>query len=139
MGDDSFKITITALVLFVAFTWLILSFTINMGGQYGKEEEDVGGESLNVSEFYDSAEGVGNDAENYRSRFEQGKVDDVDDASGVFSVLTDMINLITKPFGLLAQLLSNLIGVPKFVINIFLGLLGIGLILGIWRVVRMGS
>lgn len=139
MAEDSFKNTIIALVLFVTFTWLILSFAINMGGQYGKDSEEVGGGSLNVSEFYGGAEDIESNTQNYRSRFEEGEVNDVDDASGVFSILTDMINLITTPFKLLSQILSNTLGVPSLVINVFLGLLSIGLILGIWRVLRMGS
>lgn len=139
MAEDSFKNTIIALSLFVVFTFLILTVAIDFGSEYGRDANEIGDGSLNVVDFQSTANSVEGDAQNYRSRFEDGKVDDVDDASGIFSILTDMINMITTPFKLIGQILQNLLGVPAIVINVILGLLAIGLILGIWRVLRAGS
>lgn len=139
MAEDSFKATITALVLFVAFSWLILTVAIDFGDEYGRDAQEIGDGSLNVVNFQASAEGVESSAQSYRSRFENGDVDDIDDASGIFSIATDIINMITTPFRLLSQILVNVFHVPSLIINVFLGLLAIGLILGIWRLLRAGS
>lgn len=139
MAEDSFKNTIIALVLFVAFTWLILSVAIDFGAEYGRDSQEIGDGSLNVVNFQSSAEGVESSAQSYRTRFESGNVDNIDDASGIFSIATDIINMITTPFQLLGQIATNIFGVPSLIINVILGLLAISLILAIWRVLRAGS
>mgnify|MGYP003132611896 CR=1 FL=1 len=139
MASSGFKGLLIGLVLFVIFAWLILSVAIDFGTEYGKSADEIGGGSLDVQAFYDTADSVEGNASNYRSRFESGNVDDIDDPSGVFSIITDMINLITAPFGLVAQILNNIFGVPTLVTNIVLGLLSVALIFGIWRVLRTGE
>ena len=125
MAEDGFKSIVIALVLFVAFTWLILSVAIDFGAEYGRDAQEIGDGSLDVVSFQNSAEGVESSAQSYRSRFESGEVDDIDDASGIFSIATDIINMITTPFSLLSQIAVNIFHVPSLIINVFLGLLAI--------------
>ena len=139
MAEDQFKNTIIAMVLFVAFTILILTVAIDFGAEYGRDANEIGGGSLDIVDFQSTADDVEGNAQSYRSRFESGQVDNIDDASGIFSVATDMINMITAPFRLISQILINLLGIPRIMVNLILGLLSIGLILGIWRVLRTGS
>jgi len=139
MSEDSFRNTLIALVLFVGFTVLILNIAINFGEEYGRDSMEIGDGSLDLGAFQEEASGIESDAQGYRTRFESGNVDDVDDASGIFSVATDMISMITTPFSLISQILVNILGIPSIIINIVLGLLAITLILGIWRVLRAGS
>ena len=139
MAEDGFKSMVTALVLFVAFTWLILSVAIDFGAEHGRSASEIGGGALDIESFKTSAEGVEGSAQSYRARFESGDVDDIDDASGIFSIATDIINMITTPFTLISQILSNIFGVPPLIINVVLGLLAIALIFSIWRVLRAGS
>ena len=139
MAEDSFKGILIAMVLFVAFSWLILSVAVDLGAEYGRDAQEIGDGSLSVVDFQATAQGVEGEASSYRSRFESGDVDNIDDASGIFSVATDMINLIVMPFTLLSQILVNIFHIPSLIINIFLGLLSITLILGIWRLLRAGS
>lgn len=139
MAEDSFKHLVIALVLFVAFTWTILTITIDFGAEYGRDAQEIGDGSLDIVSFQTSAEGVESSAQSYRSRFESGDVDDIDDASGIFSIATDIINMITTPFSLLSQIIVNIFHVPSLIVNVILGLLAIVLILGIWRLLRAGS
>ena len=139
MAEDSFKSILVGLVLFVAFSWLILTVAVDFGAEYGRDASEIGEGSLNVVDFQTSAEGVEGSAQSYRQRFESGDVDDIDDASGIFSIASDIINMITTPFKLLSQILVNIFGIPSLIINVVLGLLAISLILGIWRVLRAGS
>jgi len=138
MADNKFYSLLVGLVLFVLFSWVILSLTVDFGNEYGRSATEIGDGSFKVSDFQDEAENVRGDAESYRERFESGNVDDVDDASGVFSVVTGMISMITTPFSLLGKIAENIFGVPSLVINVILGLLSIGLILAIWSILRSG-
>jgi hypothetical protein len=139
MAEDSFKNTLSALVLFVAFSWLILTVAVDFGAEYGRDANEIGEGSLDIASFQSSADAVEGNASGYRSRFESGEVDDIDDASGIFSIATDMISMITTPFKLLSQIMVNVFHIPSLIINVFLGLLAIGLIFGIWRLLRAGS
>lgn len=139
MAEDGFKHTLTALVLFVAFAWLILSVAVDFGTEYGRDSQEIGDGSLDIVNFQSVASEVEADAQGYRTRFESGTVDDIDDASGIFSIATDMISMITAPFTLLSQIMTNIFHVPSLVINVILGLMAIGLILAIWRLLRAGS
>jgi len=140
IASDSFKHTLTALILFSLFAFLMVFAIQQMGENYGKNTREIGGGSLNDSEFQASIDDVEDKAENYRARFdESGNVDDVDDVTGIFSIVTDMVSLITAPFGLLATVFTDILGVPSLVTSIILGILGISLILGIWRLLRAGD
>jgi len=112
---------------------------LNFGAEYGKSADEIGDGSLDISSFQTSAESVNSSAQGYRSRFDDGKVDDIDDASGLFSIGTDMVNMITTPFSLLSSILTNILKVPSLIVTIMLGLLSLSLIFGIWRLLRAGS
>ena len=139
IGDDGFKNTIIALTLFVAFSWLMISVAIDFGAEYGVDANEIGGGALGLDDFRSSAGAVEGNASAFRISFEDGNVDDIDDASGMFGTAKKFITLITTPFTLLGSVMENILGVPALLINVLLGLLGIGLILGIWRVLRTGS
>lgn len=139
MSENSFKNTVIALVLFVLFSWLVLAVTVDFGNDYGRNTSEIGGGALDTVAFQTSAESVEASAQGYRTRFESGNVDDIDDASGIFSIATDIISMITAPFTLLSQILTNIFNVPSLFINVILGLLAIALIFGIWRLLRAGS
>jgi hypothetical protein len=136
---SSFKGTLFGLILFVLFATLIITFAVDLGEEYGKSASEIGGGSLNLSAFEDSANIVNSSASGFRERFdEEGVVDNVDSPSGLKSIIDDMTTLITTPFKLLSQVLVNILGVPTIVANVLLGLLGIGLIFGIWRLLKQG-
>ena len=139
MAEDGFKNLVTAFILFVAFSWLILTVAIDFGAEYGRDSQEIGDGSLDVVSFQQSADSVNNSAQGYRSRFESGTVDDIDDPSGIFSIATDIINMITTPFSLLSQILTNILKIPSLIINVILGLLGLALIFALWRLLRSGS
>jgi hypothetical protein len=139
MASDSFKGVLFALVLFALFGFLVVYAVVEMGNNYGKSSSEIGDGALDDTSFQSSVQNVSDNAENYRARFESGEVDDVDDASGIFGVATDMISMITAPFTLLGQVLDNILGVPVIVTNIILGLVGITLLLSIWRLLKQGD
>jgi len=61
---------------------LILTVAVDFGAEYGRNASEIGDGSLNIVSFQAIAEDVEGDAQGYRTRFESGTVDDIDDASG---------------------------------------------------------
>jgi hypothetical protein len=137
--DDEFKTKMIGMVLFVLFSWLILSVAVDFGASYDKNADEIGNGSLSLSSFRTVADTIEGNTSAFKTSFEDGSVDDVDDASGIFGTLKKIGNLIVAPFTLLGQILLNIFHIPKTAINILLGILSIGLMLGMWRVLRAGS
>jgi len=137
---DMFKNTLYALVFFALFSTLILTFASDFLTEQGITDERIGGVgALDLNQFEASINGTGKTAETYRQSFEEGKVDDVDDATGIFSIATNFITTIVLPFTLLSQVMSNILGVPAFFSGVILWGLSLTLILGAWRLVRSGD
>jgi hypothetical protein len=139
MASDTFKITFSGLVLFVLFTTLILTVAIDFGADHGKTASDIGGGSFNLTVFENTANTVEGNASAFRTSFEGGNIEDVEDATGIFGTLKKFINLMTSPFKLLGYVLTNVLGVPDIFTKIILGILSIILILAIWSVLRKGD
>ena len=136
---DNFKNIVFGLTLFVAFTWIMLTVIIDFGAEYGRSSNEIGNGSLSEVNFRASANTVEGNASSFRTAFEDGKVDNIDDPSGMFSTGTKFITLITTPFTLISSIMKNIFGVPELVLNVILGLLAIALILGLWSVLRSGN
>lgn len=139
-SEDSFKTIVFGLIAFAGFTWLLLSIAINIGEEYGKDTTDIGNGSFKASDYKQSIEGLQENTSVYSERFEDGGGgDDVDDVSGIFSILTDIKSVIVTPFTLLSSMLNNVFNIPTTIINMILGMLGLAIIYGIWRIVRAGA
>jgi len=82
---------------------------------------------------------VDEDASQYRERFESGDVDDVDDPSGIFTILGDLVGIITTPFKILSEIGTNVLHFPTILVNVLLAIINIAIIFGIWSVIRKGS
>lgn len=139
MADSSFKGIVIGFVLFSLFMGMILIFSNGFGNNYGTDIEEMSGGSYNLSKYYESVEDINIEAEGYRKRFESGDIEDVDDATGIFSVSNDMKSMTSSSYTLLTQTLSNVLGVPDIVINVILGfILSLAFIFLVWRLVKLG-
>lgn len=142
MAEDSFKGLLFAFIFFTLFAVLILTAVNEQGALYGKDVSEVTGGALNITKFNDSISTVSTDVENYRERFSKGNIfvtlGDVI-FSGIFEIAGSMISLIILPFTLLAGILINILHVPKFVTDIIMALIGLSIIFGIWRLIKVGD
>ena len=131
---------VISLILVVLVGSLYLSFALDVGREYGRNASEIEVGGLNLSLFEESVNTVDDSAENYREQFETGaNIEDVDDAQGIFSIISDLYTMITTPFRLLASLGENLFHVSPIVTNVLLGILSILLIYYSWRAIRRGD
>jgi len=141
MAEDGFRNIAVAFLLIGLFVVLISSFIIGVSENYGIDDsrlQEATSGSLNTKSLQDDINDSNVNAENFRARFEQGSVDDVDDPSGIFSVSGDIIGVITTPFNTMALIGENILGIPRIFSNVMVGILSLSLLLGIWRVLRAG-
>lgn len=140
--EDAFKNLLFGFIFFTLFAVLILTAVNEQGALYGKDVSEVTGGALNVSKFNNSLSTVSTDVENYRERFSKGNIfvtlGDVI-FSGIFEIAQSMIAIITVPFTLLAGVMINVLHIPKFVTDIVMALIGLSIIFGIWRLIKVGD
>lgn len=141
MPNEYRNIVINFLILGL-FLVLISTILVQVGTRYGVEEakmDEATQGSLDLSDYEAELENVDSDASAFREAFESGDVDDVDDPSGIFSVAGDIIGVITTPFNILAKVMSNIFHIPLVFTRVLLAILNIGLLAGIWALIRRGD
>lgn len=143
MAEQGFKGIFVGLIIFVLFSWLILSIVVNVGDQYNRDTSNIANGSLDVEDYQKEAESIGGKASDYRERFSETGGDlgfgDEEDKSGMFSIVSDIGDMIVTPFTLLSKIMKNVLNFPALVINVLLGLLAIILLLSVWKLIRVGK
>jgi hypothetical protein len=141
MADDSFKNTLFAFILCSLFGMLILTAVVNVGNNYGKDTSEIVGGTLSLDRFNQSIKSVEQNAQDMKVRFDKQSIWSAVAGvvvEGIFGIAKDMVTMIFSPFFIVLDILSNVFHVPIFVTSILLGLLIIGLIFAIWRLLKVG-
>jgi len=139
-----FKQILFGLLLFVVFASLIVTPVIMMSGKYEKDITEISNGSFNLNRIDDSLENISSSAESYRERYssatekaEEGEKEET--GWSLYGIISDTINLVITPFTLLGIILSNVLNIPELYINVFLGMLGLAIILTLWKLWKQGN
>ena len=140
--EGGFKNMLFGFIFFLLFSVLLISIVNTEGLIYGKDVSEVTGGALNVNAFNDSLTNITSSIEGYRSRFQNGNIfvalGDVI-FTGIFEIARDMVLIIISPFTLLAGIMINTLGIPKFVTDTIMALIGLAIIFAIWRIIKVGD
>lgn len=142
MADNEYRGLLFSALILGAFIILIVTIVSQMGDNYGVSQSKLNEGSLGAfnKETLEAELGEADDeASQFRERFESGKVDDVDDPSGIFSVLGDIVSMITTPFKVLFNIGTNVLHIPSILMTTFMAIVSLSIIFGIWAVLRKGS
>ena len=139
-----FKDILFGLILFVAFASLVITPIVLLSNNYNKDMSGIANGSLNIESFDDSFEDVASSTETYRQRYssatdkaEEGEKEET--GWSLFGIISDTVSLITVPFSLLAIVLSGLLHIPTAYISVGLGILGLTIILSLWKIWKQGT
>ena len=142
MADDSFKNIIFAFILIGLFGMLILSAVVSVGNNYNKDTSQIVGGSLSLNKFNQSISDVEANSKILKSRFEEKSVFSAVAGIvliGIFGIAKDMFRMVMMPFGIVTDILSNMLQVPTYVTGIITGLLILGFIFALWRLLKIGE
>jgi len=140
--EDQFKNTLFAYILIGLFGMLILTAVVSMANDYGKDTSDVVGGSLSLSKFNESISDIEDNSKALKERFDKTSIWSAIAGivvEGIFGIAKDMVTMILMPFSLISNILMDVFGVPTYVTSIILGLLILGIIFGIWRLLKIGD
>ena len=141
MANIGFRELLIGAILFTVISVAIVGSIYEIGSNYdvsGEKMNEATAGAYNYSAYQNELEQSQTDAETYRQRFESGEISDVDDASGIFSVLKDVGSTIISPFLLLSNVLRK-ISVPEFAIVAVNSIIIFLVLFGVWRVLRSGE
>jgi len=141
VAQDTFRGLIIGTMLFGLFITLLITAIYGMGVNYGVSPEKLNGATggaYDTDGYSTELEEIDTTTENFRERFESGQVDDIDDPSGVFSILGDLVSVLVTPFSILGEVGEN-IGIPTIVTSTIFAIVFLLIIFGIWRTIRAGD
>ena len=142
MADDNFKVMLFAFVLFALFGMLILSAVVEVGDNYSMDTSQVVGGSLALDKFNESVTTVENQARLQQTAFSTKSIWSAVAGLvliGIFPIAQALASMILTPFEIVSEIASNTLGIPSYVTSVVLGLLIISIILGIWRLLKVGD
>ena len=140
--EDSLKNTIFAFVLIGLFGMLILTAVVEFGGTYDMNTSEVVGGSLSIDKFNNSINNIETNSKALKERFDKGSIWSAIAGivvEGIFGIAKDMLVMIFTPFNLVSNILSDVFLVPVWVTSVLLGLLILGIIFGIWSLLKIGN
>ena len=142
MAEDTFRNYLFAFILVSLFGMLILTAVVSVADNYGKDTTEVVGGSLSLSKFNNSITSIEENSKALKRTFESGSIWSALAGvvvEGIFGIAKDMVLMILAPFDIVADMLSDIFGVPSWVTSVLLGILILGIILAIWRLIKIGD
>ena len=142
MAEDSFKTTLFAFILVSLFGMLILTAVVHVASDYSKDTSEVVAGSLSMDKFNQSITNIEQDSKDLKERFDKGSIWSAVAGivvEGIFGIAKDMVSMILYPFDIVVDIMVDVFGVPAWVTSVVLGLLILGMIFGIWRLLKIGD
>jgi len=147
MDEDNFPNLLKAFIVITLFSFLLLVTVIKLSGGYGTDttiiNERIGLDALNST--LSSTEAT---AQGWQDKFSAiGSEDSIFQkifdilgflGVGLFGVTKTMATFIFLPFGIFANILSNVLGVPAIVVAIITVLIILTVVFGIWSLLKRG-
>jgi len=140
--EGDFKNILFGLILTGLFGMLILMAVVNLGNDYGMDTSQVVGGALSLDKFNNSISSAESNAQIMNERFAQGSVWSALAGvvvNGIFGIAQDIFKMMLLPFGLIQDIMLDVLHVPAFVTNVILALFIFGIIFAIWRLIKIGE
>jgi hypothetical protein len=140
--EDGFKNLLYGFIFFILFAVLLITAVNEQGSLYSKDVSEVTGGSMNVTAFNNSITTTTTNVEGYRETFSKGNIfvalGDVI-FTGIFEIAQSMVAIVLTPFTLLSGIMLNVLHIPKFVTDVIMAMIGLAIIFGIWRLIKIGD
>jgi len=140
--EDKFWNYLTAFILMSAFGMLILTSVILVGDTYSMDTSQIAGGSLSLNKFNESITGIEANAEALKTSFDKQSVWSALAGvvvEGIFGIARDMTTMVLLPLDIVIDIMIDIFGVPAWLTSVLLGLLIMGMILAVWRLIKIGD
>jgi hypothetical protein len=141
--ENSFPTIMKSFIMIMLFSFLILSAVLIFAGNYGQDTTQVT-DRIGLQAINDTLASTQGQATKWEETFFSATSDpSLLDILGfiavqVFRLARTMATFIFLPFAIFSNILVNVLGVPIIVANILNVLIILGIIFGIWSLIRRG-
>ena len=140
--EGDFKNILFGLIFVALFGMLILTAVVQTGSDYGKDTTEVVGGSLSLSKFNASISDVEANAQAMNERFSKQSVWSAIAGvvvEGIFGIALDVFKMMLLPFGLISDILVDVLHVPTFVTGVIMAIFIFSIMFSIWRLIKIGE
>lgn len=146
MAESNFPKLLKSFIIITLFAFAILGAVIGLAGNYNKDTTEINQE-IGLSSINATLETAQETASGWQNTFEdigQGNIfSDILDilgllSVGMFNLAKSMATFIFAPFQIFGTMLHNVLGFPTIVVNIINILIILGIVFGIWSLVKRG-
>lgn len=140
--EGDFKNILFGLIFVALFGMLILTAVTQTGADYGMNTSDVVGGSLSLDKFNASITGIESNAQAMNERFSKQSVWSAVAGvvvEGIFGIALDIFKMMLLPFGLISDIMLDVLNVPAFVTNVIMALFIFSIMFAIWRLIKIGD
>lgn len=143
MGESSFKNIFMASVVIGLFAFLVIFFAYSQAQTYGKDTTSYDQNSINFTRLNNTLSNAQGEAEGWRETFENSNplvfALQVTTA-GIWGVGKTMFSFVIDLYNLIfIQIFNNVLHVPPIVSGVFIVLILVGAIFGLWRLLKIGD
>lgn len=141
MGEGDFKHMLIGFTFIAVFLFAILSFSVLMADDYGKESEQITGGALNLDPIEQHLEDIETDAQSQKQAFEGGSIWDIAGVvvTTVFGVAKNLFIMISLPFQFLNDIMVDILHIPTIIVGVIWGIIIISFIFAVWRLIKIGD
>lgn len=139
--EDQFKSYLFGFILVCAFGMLCLTAVTIIGSNYSMDMTTIDG-SLSIDKFNESVVDVESDAMALKERFDQQSIWSAIVGivvEGIFGIVLTIFQMMFLPLDIIFGVMINVLGVPAWLTSILLGLIIMGVIFAIWRLLKIGD
>lgn len=140
--SESMQGIVIGAILITLFTVLIIGFATDTLNNYGKDTTELEEGAFNLTPSSNYLEDIYNTSNSTLTTFRQGNIFSQIAGivvTGIFGIGLGMIGLITTPFTLFAQIMTNVLHAPQIFTSVLLGIMLFTIIFAIWRLIKEGS
>jgi len=147
MAEPDFPKILTSFIVITLFAFLLLSVVIMFAGGYGKDTSEID-DRIGLNAINGTLETAQSTAEGWQNQFEEVGSGNVFEnlldvlgllSVGVFNLAKSMGTFIILPFAIFSNILVNVLGIPLIVVSIINILIILGIIFGVWSLVKRGT
>ena len=140
--QDEFRNFIIGAFVISLFAFLIISASMSLGSDYGKDISELEGGKLNFTGINQTLQSVDETSEDWKDIFTKQRfpvITGVLAVKAMFDLFVNMFRIIMTPITLFSQMATNVLGIPSVVINVIILIVIVGVIFAIWSLLKKGD
>ena len=120
----------------------MLTWSIQVANEYGISSDELGGEEFDYTLLNDTASGFSQNATEWKNTFTSETPIYATVAIALqqlWKLTLNIFTFIAVPIAVIGSILINVLHVPPVAANVFIGIVIVGVIFAIWRLLRTGE